>query len=224
MDEAQTITVSSLIYAAAGSPPMEAAHQGACRLCGRASAGAPFEAWVKDTFTDWDKLRNGTIICAACQFCASDAAPGLAERVGKHTPQRFRNYSHIVCDGTWYPLSKGSKDGLRRLLLRDPEVALIATSGQKHLFFRARPGWWQVEEVAMRPEPDALAAILAIITPMLAVFSKAEVATGRYEQRRILSYGTAAWYAAERRLSALRGSLVLDLALFLAQKEEQADG
>lgn len=180
----------------------------------------PFEAWVKDTFTDHDKLRPGAIICLACQFCSSEAAPGLAERVGKGKPQKFRNYSHFVCGGVWHPLSKGDKAKMRELLFGAPDVALIAVSGQKHLFFRATPGWWQIEEQAARPFPDELLAALALVEPLYrAGISKAEIESGRYDQRRILTIGLETWQIAERQIAPLRGTLVLKCALFLAQKD-----
>lgn len=214
------VSVAATIYAAAGAPPMPDTTTGVCRLCGEEGSGVPFGAWVKDTFTDHDKLHPGAIICTACQFCASETTPTLAARVGKEKPQKFRNYSHIVAGGVWHPLSKRDKATMRTLLVQSPDVALIAISGQKHLFFRAAPGWWQIEEIPARPFPDALADALAVVTPLLTTFSKAEVESGRYSHQRILVYGLTAWMQAEARLRELRGSLTLVLALFLAQKEE----
>lgn len=214
------MSIASQIYIAAGSPPMVTTTTGVCRVCGVEGEGVPFAAWVKPTFTDHDKLRPGTMVCQACQFCSSEDTPGLAERVGKDKPQKFRNYSHFVVDGTWYPLSKGQKPQMRDLLQRSPTVALIALSGQKHLFFRATPGWWQIEETASRPFPKRLRMLLDLVTPMLTVFSKAEIETGRYDQRRILMYGLPAWKEAEDVLCNARYGLPLLLALFLAQKEE----
>jgi hypothetical protein len=216
--------VSHSIYAAAGSPTMPGAVRGVCRLCGEEGTGEAFDRWVKDTFTDHDKLKSGTITCHACLFCASEATPGLAERVGKDKPQKLRNYSHIVKDGVWTPLSKGQKSELRGLLLDAPDVALIATSGQKHLFFRSTVGWWQVEEQSVRPDPALLRLLLDRLTTMLAVFSKAEIETRRYEQRRVLAYGVDAWRGDEAALMPHRGGALFTLALFLAQKEEPDNG
>jgi hypothetical protein len=181
----------------------------------------PFAAWVKDTFTDHDKLSPGAFICQACQFCASEATPGLAERVGKDKPQKFRNYSHFVSAGVWHPLSKGDKRRMRELLLAAPDVALIAVSGQKHLFFRATPGWWQIEEQAARPFPDVLVATLALVEPLYqAGISKTEIESGRYDQRRILAIGIAPWWTTEQEIAPMRGTMKLQLALFLAQKDD----
>lgn len=214
------MTASHAIYAAAGMPPMDGTTSGTCRLCGADGVGVAFGVWVKDTFTDHDKLKPGAVVCHACLFCASEATPGLAQRVGKDKAQKFRNYSHIVDrGGTWHPLSKGDKAQMRTLLADDPAVALIATSGQKHLFFRGHAGQWIVEEQPMRPDSHGLTRVLSVVTPMLDVFSKAELETGRYDQRRIMAYGPTAWRTAETHLRTLRGGSLFALALFLAQKE-----
>jgi hypothetical protein len=196
---------------------------GSCALCGTSHDGIPFADWVKPTFTDHDKITPGTMVCQACQFCSSEATPGLAERVGKTTAQKFRNYSHLVVDGVWYPLSKGDKPQIRALLFAEPTVALIAYSGQKHLFFRSLPKWWQLEEHAVRPNVTALRQWLDLIEPLYnAGISKAELESGRYEQTRIMQVGVTAWRAAEAELRAVRGTPVFGLALFLAQRTEES--
>lgn len=134
------MTVTGTIYRAAGAPTMEGDTSGACRLCGVLGVGTSFDSWVKDTFTDWDKLLPGLIICHACQFCTGEATPGLAGKMGKDKPQKMRNYSHFVLDGIWCPLSKGNKAEMRRLLFAGAEVAVIAESGQKHLLPWAKVG------------------------------------------------------------------------------------
>lgn len=50
------MTTSSIIYKAAGSPPYPQVVSGTCRVCGLDGAGVPFDKWVRDTFTDHDKL------------------------------------------------------------------------------------------------------------------------------------------------------------------------
>jgi hypothetical protein len=219
---AQPHPVSHHIYHAAGTPPMLETHEGVCRLCGRDGRGVAFVAWVKPTFTDFDKLKPGDLVCVACQFCTTEATPGLAERAGKDKPQKFRNYSHFVVNGVWYPLSKGAKRDMLALLLQAPDVAILAVSGQKHLFFRSSPGWWQVEEQAAPPFPDALRAALEPITELYhAGISKAEIESGRYSQHRIMAVGLGVWRTHEAALQPIRATLPFTLALFLAQQEEE---
>ncbi len=219
------VSVTSAIYVAAGTPVMQDGTRGACRLCGELSAGMSFDAWVKDTFTDWDKLSPGDLICQACQFCTAEAAPGLAERVGKDKAQKMRNYSHFVLGGTWRPLSKGNKAEMRRLLFAGAEVVVIAESGQKHLLPFARIGWWTFELATARPFPERLAQILSVIEPLYqAGISKAEIETGLYDSKRIMVVGVETWRIAEEQIRQWRGSLALQLALFLAQRESDGQG
>jgi hypothetical protein len=217
------VSATEIIWRAAGSPKGAGAQSGTCRTCGSNGAGLLFAGWVRTTFTDWDKLTVGEIICHACQFCFEDANPILDARIGKPR-QRMRNYSHFVRSGEWYPLSKGDKPQMRDLLLdHGTEVSVIAESGQKHIIFRARPGWWQFEESALPPFPDALTAQLAVVEKLYRAFSKSEIETGRYNQKRILDFGLHKWVALEEQIKPLRGTRQLELMLFLAQREESDD-
>lgn len=213
-------STSSIIYTSAGAPPMIGNLEGGCRTCGLACVGSAFDDWVKPTFTDWDKLMDGSIICHACQFCFTDQNEELARRLGKDAPQRMRNYSHFVVNGEWWPLSKGAKPRMLELLMASPEVAIVAESGQKHIIFRSRPGWWQIEERSCRPFSADLARALFPIQDLYAGFSKAEIESGRYSQHRIFSFGIGKWHHLEESVRQLRGSPILSLALFLVQKDE----
>jgi len=48
--------------------------QGQCRFCGQISEGVAFDKWVKSTFTDFDKLQGGEIVCNACCFSSMKPA------------------------------------------------------------------------------------------------------------------------------------------------------
>lgn len=203
-----------------------------CRICGQDGEGQLFEQWVKPTFTDWDKLKPGNIICTDCLFWFDERSEELARRVGKEKPQRMRNYSHFVVNGEWIPLSKGDKRRMQKLLLGAPfpELAAIAQSGQKHIIFRApynpvgsETGWVQFEEQSMFVIPAALRAMLDMIEALYVTFSKAEIETGQYKQYRIRAFGLEEWAALEREVTEWRGKPLFDLALFLAQKPEDND-
>lgn len=208
-------------------------HAQTCRICGQVrSGGEPFDDWVRPTFTDWDKLQSGDIICDQCLFWFDERSVELAQRVGKEKPQRMRNYSHFVVAGEWVPLSKGNKARMRALLLSEPfpELAVIAESGQKHLAFRAprnepgrRCGWVQFEEQALFLDPALLTAYLEPIEQLYETFSKTEIATGRYKPYRVHAFGVERWEGLERIVRRYRDSLLFDLALFLAQKGEKND-
>src|SRR5690606_32978134 len=97
----------------------------------------------------------------------------------------------------------------------------------KHIVFRARSGWWQVEEQAVRADLRALDACLTHIAALYRVFSKAEIATGVYSPGRMMqysqAYGLDDYLAQETALRQWRGAPYFDLALYLVQKEENDD-
>lgn len=215
-------SVPALIYRAAGSPPQPGETAGVCCTCGAPGVGLPFGRWVRDTFNDHDKLRPGEIVCHPCLFCFEEASPVLTALLGRDKLQRMRNYSHFVVDGKWLPLSKADKRQMVALLRREPPVAVIAMSGQKHIVFRARSGWWQIEESSVLPFPGALWPLLEIVERLYnSGFNKEEIETGRYtNQRRIMEFGLAEYMRLEAQLGPSRGTLPLRLAVFLAQKDE----
>lgn len=203
--------------------------QGQCKFCGQASEGIAFEKWVKPTFTDFDKLQGGEIVCDACLFFFDEASEELAKRMGKEKPQRMRNYSHFIVNGEWTPLSKGNKAQMRELLLGEtfPELAAIADSGQKHIVFRAtrnpagsKAGWVQFEEQKLYLLPDELRGLLALIEQLYEEFSKGEIESGNYEGHRILKFGMDRWLELENKIKAMRGKPIFSLALFLAQRSD----
>jgi hypothetical protein len=205
---------------------------GQCKFCGFISDGISFEKWVKPTFTDFDKLQAGEIVCNACLFFFDEASAELAERMGKEKPQRMRNYSHFIVNGEWTPLSKGNKAQMRELLLGDvfPELAAIADSGQKHIVFRAtrnpagsKAGWVQLEEQKLYLVPDELCGLLVPIEGLYTEFSKGEIESGDYAGYRILKFGLERWLELESQIKSQRGKPIFSLALFLAQRSDDGE-
>jgi len=183
--------------------------------------GVRFNDWLKPTFTNHDILRPGDIVCTACQFSFFEASELLMRITGKEKPQRMRNYSHIVLNGVWHALTKGQKPQIRTLLLQSPELAVIAESGQKHLVFRAQPGWIQFEEQKLPMYPQQLEEHMHIIDSLYPHFSKEEIGSGHYAAWKIRQCGVEIFTMLEDNARDMRGSLMFDLALFLAQREEQ---
>jgi len=222
------MSATGLIHAAAGSPDYPHTTEGECRLCGAPGAGLPFADWVKPTFTNHDQLHPGAIICQACQFSADDNSTLLQARMGKDKPQRMRNYSHFVVGDAWQPMHKGMKSEMLAALRSNPAVAVIAVSGQKHIAFRARIGWWQIEESTARPEMARLEECLTHVSALYRIFSKGEISEDQLSPGRMMQYAQA-WGMADllRRQAALRpqrGAIAFELAIFLAQKEEEDAG
>jgi hypothetical protein len=218
-------TVTHLLHRAAGSPPGAGDTPGTCCVCGLPGVGLSFGDWVRRTFTDWDKLVPGDILCQPCQFSFCERSELLAARVGKEKPQRMRNYSHFVAGGEWVPLSKGDKARMAHILLYEsPEVAVIAQSGQKHILPWAVPGTVQFELTCIR-DRHGLGPLLAKIETLYdGGLSKGEIETGDYAQHRVLRFGTALWRELEAELRPMRGTALFALALFLAQKTEKGEG
>jgi len=215
-----------ILWDAAGQSGGNGNKTGICRICGQEDIGLSFNDWVRGTFNDWDKILSGEIICHVCQFAFAESSKFLAAHVGKEKPQRMRNYSHFVVDGTWIPVSKANKSQMANILLnRSPSLAVIAISGQKHIIFRAQPGRWQIEEKSVLPFSDDLRDILQIVEELYSVFSKAEIDTAKYRHYKILDFGLVRWAELEKQINTKRGGVQFKLALFLAQKgEELNDG
>lgn len=222
------MTASALVYVAAGSPAYPGETPGICRWCGTESIGLDWPTWEKDTFTDHDKIQPGTIICHACQHATDDRSGPLTALTGRDKPQRMRNYSHIVtASGIWRPRMKNEKRALCADLLHEtdpPIVTVISLAGQKHLLPRARVGWWQIEEAAVRPQPAALRALLAPVTALYTLgASKAAIESGDYDAGVLRTIPLAQWWPHEQAVRPARGSQVFALAVWLTQKDETDD-
>lgn len=200
-----------------------------CRICGKEGNGQPFATWVKDTFTNYDLLKPGEIICNDCLFWFEQRSTELQRRMGKDKPQRMQNYTHFVIGGTWEPVSKSNKKRMAELLLTYPfpELAAIAVSGQKHLAFRARrnapgqaAGWVQFEQQAAWVDPRELAELMRIVEKLYTVFSKGEIETGRYFPARIMAFGVGPWHDLDERIKPIRSTVLFQIALFLAQRSD----
>jgi len=182
--------------------------------------GKGLEADFSDKFMDYDKLSSGSgWVCDACLFCISEKSERLASMVGKDKPQRMRNYSHFVLGGEWIPLSKSDKRRMLGILLSVPEVAVISNSGQKHLIARSQAGRWQFEEQKMVPDTVALGELVGLVEDLYDVgFSKREILSGDYSVRRIMNVDVDWWRELDGRCNVVRGAVMFELAVFLAQK------
>lgn len=215
---------SHILWHAADKPAGSGEERGICRVCGLEGTGLPFGKWVRPTFTDWDKLVQGDILCQPCQFAFCERSELLAARVGKDKPQRMRNYSHFVVSGGWVPLSKGDKARMAHILLHEsPEVAVIAQSGQKHILPWAVPGTVQFELTQIR-DWHRLGPLLAKVETLYSGFSKGEIESGDYAQHRVLRFGTALWWKLEAEMKPVRQAALFELVLFLAQKKGELNG
>ncbi len=193
--------------------------RGMCRVLGREAVGVPFSDWVKDTFTDTNLLFPGNIISNEAYFCFLDDNKYLQQKLGRSEMTRFRNYSHFVVNGNWYVFTKAQKKSMYLLLIEeDPEIAVISDSGQRHLVFRHRVGTWQLEDTIIERDKDLLVRLKTNMDLLLQEgFSKDEIQSGKYHQRKILRAGLNSWQLLERVIQNYRGSKIFDRALWLSQ-------
>jgi len=198
-------------------PPLQNVSDHICWLCGGETGGKgiPTKKGIKDTFTDhsWARGQGSNSLCPGCAFCLGN--------------RPLRNYSILATSDR---LRHPSRAEWRGILLAPPEppfVACLAVSGQKHLAFKAPINLSQevftvaLEEQLIEVVPAKLAACLEIVEDLYIYFTKDEIATGRYSQHRIQECGLARWERLDAALEPWRGSRLLELALFVAQKSEQ---
>lgn len=199
--------------------------KGICRITGEESEGIPFDKWVKKTFTDYPYLQPGTIISNEALFTFNESCTILQEKVGKERPQRFRTYSHILVGDKWYALTKADKEKMFDLIMnQNPDCVCIAESGQKHIFFKVRQGWWQFEERQIQPDKKQLLFLNVIMNELYSRgFSQEEIKTGKYQDNRILKAGVARWKDLEDKLKIYRNSNIFDFAAFFMRKVEDVE-
>lgn len=187
-----------------------------CWLCGGPThgRGASVEMAIPDTFTDHDRARapQSGSICEACLFCL------------KNKPLR----THSIF-ATPDALRMPKRSEWRDILLNPPGglwLATIAVSGQKHLSFKAPVNAGPNGTVLLEETPVPIIGLGGLIGPVEELrqrFTSDEILTGRYSQNRIRQFGLARWYALEQVVSKHRRSRLLELAVYIANREEEKE-
>ncbi|MCX7880853.1 MAG: hypothetical protein N2517_09365 [Ignavibacteria bacterium] len=197
--------------------PVYGQEKGICKILGKESLGVPFEKWVGENFTDWDKLKPGTIISNAALFCFDDTNDCLRRKLGRTERTRFRNYSHFVVNGEWKVFTKSQKKEIFEILVKEtPMIAVVSDSGQKHLLFRYRYGFWQFELEFIRPNPEKLKWLVEKMKGIVALgFSKTDIEYGRYSgEKRLTKDETEMFQTNETLIKPYRGSKLFQIALW----------
>ncbi|WP_206922903.1 hypothetical protein [Alicyclobacillus suci] len=190
--------------------------EGSCYLCGAYGTGTAKKKVIKATFTDqsWAKSPTSDMVCDYCTWALS---------------YKFdtRLYSFY---GTESSLEALSRQRIREVLLQGPSAApyimIIAVSGQKWLHFKAQVGMslsdWVLmfEERKMRFRPQEFSTLLEPVERLYQTFTKDEIASGEYQSHKMIAHGIDKWEADEELVSPHRGSRLLELVLFVAQKGE----
>ncbi len=191
-------------------------HPGICRITGQESVGLPFNKWVKDTFTDHAFLKPGNIISNQALFCFDEKSTIIQKLKNRDKPQRFRTYSHIIHDGKWHICTKADKRLIYNLIITGASLVCLTDSGQKHVFFKHRPGMWQLDDSYIMPDIDVFTWLHKQMCSLLDKgFSQTEVITGHYLQYRILQATVPAWKQIEDNIKPHRGTSLFNLAAWL---------
>lgn len=214
-----------LIYSIGASGKEYGSEKGICRVTGKEGKGIAFKKWVRDTFTDLGSLKPGSIISNQALFCFDEASEIVQEKTGKEKLQRFRTYSHIVCEGEWFCVTKADKKKIFDLICNSAEMVCLTDTGQKHILFKHKPGMWQLDDMFIIPDIDTLKFLHFNMCELMKLgFSQAEILTGNYITNRVIKAGMREWKDLDDPLKKYRGSQIMQFAgsmLYIDEESKQ---
>ncbi len=92
----------------------------------------------------------------------------------------------------------------------------LTDTGQKHLLFKGRLGFWQLDELFIVPDVEDFKTLHTDCMALLEKgFTQGEVTSGNYNQKTILSIGIEAFYELENKIKDKRGTPMFILATWL---------
>lgn len=223
-----------------------------CWICAAGSGfyGAPINPVLGHRFVTWDgakftgqnkiKCPAGAMVCAACLWLMSraSAVPGRPAKPGQACGPNWRNFSVLFAPGE--PLliaSKGEKPAIREWLRRPhrgPWFAALADSGQKHVVMWApvngggegpgRPArlLWDERLVTIPGPGDAGWGLVDDTAELLTAGGTKEEVTSGVWGHHAVTRCEALIRAYEAAHGCRRGSAWFDLAVWLAQRDEEA--
>jgi hypothetical protein len=196
--------------------------RGYCYLCGEQTTyGMKLKKIFSNVFTDWNigKCRTSTHVCPACCFTILTTK----EHYG------IRTFSNVANKDRLYLPNRVE---MREFLLHPPDppfVINLAVSKKKHIAFKGEVNYSKdiftvmYEEMPVLIDRKDFTRLLELVEHFLYGFTKTEITTGEYNQKRILNFGIEAWEAFEKRIKKYRGSPLLDVVMFVAQKVEEEE-
>lgn len=190
---------------------------GICRITGKESVGIDFNKWVKKTFTDWAYLFEGTIISNEAAFCFCELSPIMQEKTSRDKPQSFRTYSHIITKKEeWICLTKADKKQIVGLLQNPPLVVCLTDSGQKHIYFKHREGFWQLDETHIIPDLRLFNEMHSFMMNCIRKgYNQNEIKKGDFKFSTIQSVGIENHIRIKEVLEKWRGLPMFDFAAWL---------
>lgn len=191
--------------------------EGICRITGKQSRGQLFDKWVKKTFADYSYLQQGDIISNEAEFSFAEKNEALTKYIGKDKLQKLRSYSIVLTDKLHFVTKADKQFIFEELLPQNPKIVCLAESGQKHILFKHKIGFWQVEEeTGITPDLPLAQAIMKAAQELLTMeFSQTEIISGNYLGGRLLKCDVKRWRELELFLASHRGSKIYDFTMFL---------
>jgi hypothetical protein len=231
------LSPTQIVWEAAGSTAVDRCEtaEGVCYVCcGPVTRGQLVADWLGSSYTDQNRARHpmATHVCEACVFVHSriSPVPGRPPKKGKKYGGNWRNYAHLWESGVGYSnASKGEKPAIREFLEREHVgdwFAAIADSGQKHVLpftpmnGPGRSGVVMLDDLRVLVPDDV--SLVAIMTDLLTRgCTKEGLETGRHNVGAFERIGEDL-LSFEREHGRRRGSPWFTLALWLAQRDEEA--
>lgn len=214
------MNICKLLYEICGGSYCIGRAPGTCVFTGDKSIGLPFKEWVSGTFTDFSSLKPGDIVSNEAAQCFDERSETLMRKVGADKPQRFRNYSHFIDkDGNWHCFSKANKREMLAMMLSEQDMfACIAASGQKHILFKTKMGYWNFEGEQIVKDVDLLQNLNRLMLILLDLgASKSNILKGHYSIANMSKEDILSLREVEREMRLHRGTPIFSLCIFLTQ-------
>lgn len=208
-----------LIYQAS-SKPIYGEVKGICRITGKEAFGLDFKKWVKPTFTDQAYLKSGTIVSNAALFCFNEDSQEIAKKTGRDKNQRFRTYSHIIDkEGNWHCYTKANKEQIYLAILDEAQLICLTDSGQRHLLFKHKIGFWQLDDLHVQPDIETFKKIHSTLSKQLELgLNQTQAISGDYPVYILAKFTKdqiAIWKENEDVLKKYRGQEIFDFTAWL---------
>lgn len=206
---------------------------GGCYLTGipLGGRGVPCYQRIKDaTWTAHD-----TAVAPDSEWLSEAAVFSLSEKAehpDEPKPLKMRTKSHLVAAGEWKVLGMGDKQPMLAALSSahaEPWLLAICTAplAASHTLYLTpinQPGAadWTINlgGTLVRSNAAELLPLLAAVEEMYAAgHTKTRIQSGDYSTKWIAALGESRWATLEAQIRPFRGRAVLELALFLAQKD-----
>lgn len=219
--------VLTVYNALPGEKPIYGTTPGTCRITGHPAVGIPFAKWVPDTFTDYPFLRPGEIVSNQAAYFFAESNQHLQTILGKDKPQKVRSYSVLMHGGKVHFCTKADKKRMYEMICDGAELVCLAESGQKHILFKHRVGFWQIENINnITPNIALLQRLMKAAHALIALgFTQTECISGQYATYKFSKHPNPMQAIAEMQeyeavLSAHRGSAFFDFFSFILYKPD----